>query len=466
MIKKLLNRILITLICYGVRFIKQQPNFNNMNILLITPPVFMPTVMSYSLAMMNAVLTSSLKEEISVLDLNAIWHYNEFQDFYEKKEDYFSVLTEFVNKTRQIYPSISKDVLASKKPLGYDKIMQQILDKKPDVVAISLTYNSQIFFAKTIISELQEKGIKVVLGGPADYSKIMQGTTILPNFEKLVEHLVSLGANKQKNKFVLDYTLFDKKYYLTKDIIYPLRTAHSCPYQQCTFCTHHGDSKYECFDLNIIKDTIVKNKMKKVCFIDDDFTIGHLKELSKILKPLNVQWWCQLRPLKELITILPELYETGLRSVAWGVESGNQRVLNDIKKGTKVSEIEKVLETAKELGIKNILYVLFGFPTETEEEFMQTVEFLEKNTNNIDLISTSIFGLQQGSKVFSSPKQFGLKEIKLSPRTYLSDKVSYLSFGLSSEEVKKLKKKHSARINKINKIPKVIAACKEQVLNL
>jgi len=442
-----------------------------MKILLISPPVFMPTVMPYSLAMMQAVLTSSLREEINVLDLNAIWHYNQFKEFYSQlnKKEYFSLLTEFVNHTRTIYPTISKDVIANKNPEGYENIINLIKKEKPEVVAISLTYNSQIFFAKAIIKELSELRITVVLGGPADYSKICQSTKVLANFEELENYLISQGAKqrKVKQKLQLDYSNFKKEHYFTKSFVYPLRTAHSCPYQRCTFCTHHNNSKYQPLNLEIIKEAIIKNKMKKICFIDDDFTIANIKKIIEVLKPLNVQWWCQLRPVKEIISLLPPLYQSGLRSVAWGVESGSQRVLDLINKGTNLTDIENVLKEAKKVGIKNILYVMFGFPSETEKEFLQTINFLEKNSDNIDLISTSIFGLQPGSKVFINPEKFGVKNIKFEKRTYLSDKVSYQTITNNSiQQTKILKKKYSTKINKINKIPKIISACKEQVLNL
>ena len=61
----------------------------------------------------------------------------------------------------------------------------------------------------------------------------------------------------------------------------------------------------------------------------------------------------------------------------WGVESGNDRVLELINKGTNVKDIEKVLEDSHNVGIKNIAYILFGFPTEIKEEFLDTIEFLK-----------------------------------------------------------------------------------------
>jgi radical SAM superfamily enzyme YgiQ (UPF0313 family) len=206
--------------------------------------------------------------------------------------------------------------------------------------------------------------------------------------------------------------------------------------------------------------------MKKICFIDDCFTVPRLNELCLMLEPLNVKWWCQLRATAGIISILPKLKKAGLQSVAWGIESGSQRVLDFMEKGTTVGKTEQVLKKAKELGIINMVYIMFGLPTETKEEFMETISYLKRNKENIDLISTSTFGLQQGSRIFSMPDAFGVKEIVQNERTMFTSKISYSpTSGLTQEEAETLKNRYKGEINHINKVPKSINACKEQILN-
>ena len=445
-----------------------------MNILLLNLPVHTPTVMPYSLAMMKSVLSSELKENVQVLDLNAKYHYDNFREYFDRLkrgENYFDVLSGFLKKTKEEYPKISRLVRDGKMPIGYETLMNDILGKKPDVVGISLTYNSQVFFAKVIIEGLKEKGIKVVIGGPADKSKLREGAVELASYSDFIDYIAGNGGTKKQMEgmadFILDYSGFDKKYYLTKDIIYPLRTAISCPYKRCAFCTHHGNRDYEMFDLSMIKDAIIKNKMKKICFIDDDFTVPRLKELAVLLKPLNVEWWCQLRPLKQIINLLPELCDSGLRCVAWGVESGSQEILEKIEKGTKIDDVKLVLKTAREIGIKNIAYIMFGYPGETEKDFYKTVEFLEENSDNIHLVSQSVFGLQRGSRIYEQPEQFGIKNITYKKRTILDENIFYEPItGLNTEDVKKLRKLNKRRILSVNKLPESIILCKEQALNM
>ena len=155
-----------------------------MNILLVNLPVHIPTVMPYSLTMMNAVLSSSLNEKIIPIDLNSLYHYKKFNTFYKRldKENYFELLKQFVNETRHQYKEISKSVLSNKKPELQDFLVKQIIKHNPDFVAFSLTYNSQMFFATSIINEIIDKGIKVIIGGPADSTKINKKAIFLNNY--------------------------------------------------------------------------------------------------------------------------------------------------------------------------------------------------------------------------------------------------------------------------------------------
>ncbi|MEK6916692.1 MAG: radical SAM protein [Nanoarchaeota archaeon] len=433
-----------------------------MRIILLNLPVHLPTMMPYSITMMKALFSSSLQDTVKVLDLNAEYHYNEYKEYYNRinREPYFVLLDEFIKETRRRYQIISKSAVSGEKPKGHEYLIKQIENEKPDIVCISLVYNSQVFFAKGIIDDLTKKGIKVVIGGPADKSIIKGKAVVLQSYHELLAYL----SNAETKKPVLDFS--DYKHYFTKDTIYPLRTSISCAYKQCVFCTHHGNLSYEQLDLSNIKQSIIKNNMKKIFFIDDDFTLPRLEELADLLMPLNVKWWCQLRPLKGVIPLLPKLKKSGLYSAAWGIESGCQRILDFMNKGTKIKEIEQVLKKSNELGIKNMVYILFGFPTETKQEFMQTIEFLHKNKDYIDLVSPTIFGVQKGSKIFENPDKYGIK-ISSQKRTLLGEKLNYMvENGLTHKEVKVLKKTYLNQIEKIDKVPKIIKTCKEQILNM
>ena len=193
-----------------------------------------------------------------------------------------------------------------------------------------------------------------------------------------------------------------------------------------------------------------------------------LLQLAEMLTPLNVSWMCQLRPTKDLDeTTLKTLAESGLKIVIWGVESGNDRILKLMQKGTNKKDVEIVLSNSKKAGIKNVLYVMFGFPTETKEEFLDTINFLQENQENIDLISTSTFGLQKDTPIYNHPEKFNVTNIKETKRTVLEAKISYqTSSGLTQKEVQQLKKSNKHTLERINKFPKEMNFFREHLLNL
>jgi anaerobic magnesium-protoporphyrin IX monomethyl ester cyclase len=103
------------------------------------------------------------------------------------------------------------------------------------------------------------------------------------------------------------------------------------------------------------------------------------------------------------------------------VESASPAVLKAIRKGTNPEDIALVLREAHQAKIKNTVFIMFGFPGETEEDFIQTIDFLKKNSEYIDLVSTSIFGLQKGSYVYEHPEEFGIAKITGEGRTLLDE---------------------------------------------
>jgi tRNA A37 methylthiotransferase MiaB len=108
---------------------------------------------------------------------------------------------------------------------------------------------------------------------------------------------------------------------------------------------------------------------------------------------------------------------------------------------------------------------MFGFPGEDKEDFLKTIGFLKANKEYIDLVSTTVFGLQRKSLVFEHPDDFGVTEIKKERRTLLDEKISYkVSSGLQNEEAKKMRKNYIITLRKLNKLPKVLNYFKEQTL--
>jgi anaerobic magnesium-protoporphyrin IX monomethyl ester cyclase len=90
----------------------------------------------------------------------------------------------------------------------------------------------------------------------------------------------------------------------------------------------------------------------------------------------------------------------------WAVESGCQRVLDAMDKGTNLKLIETVLQNSKQAGIWNHAFIVIGFPSEEREEAEQTLDFVRRHSSLIDSIHDSLFALGKYTRVEREPERF------------------------------------------------------------
>lgn len=446
-----------------------------MNILLINSPFCTPTSLPYSIINIYSFLKNNLKDDkIDILDLNLKFHdleFSNYKEFLKTNQDltqYKIEIKEFLKNSKEIYKENNKKIVENKTPKHFNKFIKEILNHKPDIVAFSLVYSSQCFYTHSIIKRLKKHNIKTIIGGPAINKKLKDTADKTLNNE--LELLYEIKGKKIPDKKInfnkiLDYSYLIDNNYFTKFPIAPIKTSNTCYYKLCAFCTHPIDSYYLEYPLEHLEESIKNSNISHFFIIDDMIHKKRLLEIAKFMKKHNKRWMCQLKPTKDLdLQTLKTLKDSGLDIITWGVESGNDRILRLMRKGTNTDEIKKVLKDSKQVKIKNVLFIMFGFPTETKDEFLQTIDFLKNNKKNIYLISTSIFGLQKESHIYKNPKLYNITKITETKRTILEPKISYkTSKGLSDKQVKQLQKDYKKTLESINNYPKPMNFFKEHM---
>jgi len=445
-----------------------------MKILLVYAPFCTPVSPPYSITNLFSFLKNNSDHEIKVLDLNLEFHWLKFPEYggyfrsgkwrdYENS-DYEKIATGYQQLTKKVYAENNRLVVEGKQPDFFRELLEKITSEKADIIAFSLVYSSQAFYVQALLKVLQD--VTTVIGGPAINGKLA-ANHVFKNEIEFLEFIEqkSIDHTRLKVDYPLDFSCCDiGRYFIPKAVI-PLKTSTTCYWQRCTFCSHYAKVPYYQTSLEVIKKTVLLSGKKRFFLIDDMIPAKRLLELGKLFGSLGVTWGCQLRPTKEFNDdVLKKCYEGGLRMVIWGVESGNDRVLGLIDKGTNTRDVSLVLQRSHQAGIKNVTYIMFGFPGETKEECMDTVIFLQNNAEFIDLISPSIFGLQRGTIVYDNPASFGITQILEEERTVLEPKVKYLSSGMSVEQVKKMKKSVQSTILSINKYPSAMNFFREHML--
>ncbi|HAR95710.1 MAG TPA: hypothetical protein DCR97_07080, partial [Deltaproteobacteria bacterium] len=396
-------------------------------------------------------------------------HRRKFAELYRRMErakgtlnSYSGLLGKYSSRAKKVHRENNLMMARGEEPEFFSELLALIVKEKPDAVGFSIVYNSQIFYGAKLIKALSGNGVDCVAGGPAAARLGREGCRVLNDGKELLEYLT--GRTESGNSCALDFSHYPEDDYLSKEMIYPMRSSQGCSHGACAFCTHHENVPYREIDLECIKKTILDNKIKNLFFIDDNIPAGRLSELADMLGPLNVRWWCQTRPTEDLLGLFPKLRGSGLVCISFGVESGNQRILDSMGKGTRVEDIREVLAESHGSGIRNIVFVMFGFPGEDAASFADTVDFLRENRENLDMVSAAVFGLQKGSRVYARPEDYGVFGI-CERETPLGETISYkVRAGLSEEQAHAMKEKVVKELRDMDRLPKIFCLLKEQSL--
>jgi radical SAM superfamily enzyme YgiQ (UPF0313 family) len=123
---------------------------------------------------------------------------------------------------------------------------------------------------------------------------------------------------------------------------------------------------------------------KKYLFKDDTMVLGGLEyfvelegELASAGLP-DSQWVCQARVDQISVPLLEQMKRCGLGAIAFGVESGSQKVLDFYRKGIKVEQTIGAFDLCREHGVGTLAFVMLGAPVETREDLEATVRLVER----------------------------------------------------------------------------------------
>jgi radical SAM superfamily enzyme YgiQ (UPF0313 family) len=147
-------------------------------------------------------------------------------------------------------------------------------------------------------------------------------------------------------------------------------------------------------------------EVKEFFFDDDTFTANRprTEQIAPMLGSLGMTWSCNSRANVPYET-LKIMRDNGLRLLLVGFESGNDRILRNIKKGVMVERMVRFMKDCKKLGIRVHGTFILGLPGETMETIRQTMEFamaLDPET-----IQVSLAAPYPGTELYDQAQQNG-----------------------------------------------------------
>jgi radical SAM superfamily enzyme YgiQ (UPF0313 family) len=259
-----------------------------------------------------------------------------------------------------------------------------------------------------------------------------------------------------------DFSDFPLDEYHSPVTVLPYLSSRGCSWRRCAFCTHQKtylDYREEDASVSAQKLATLMEKYRvgHFCLVDEMVNPRRLERLSEeiVRRGVRLCFSAYAKPSGFSPGVFERAHEAGLRLLMWGLESASQRVLDLMCKGTSAWRIAFILDSARRAGVWNLLFVMFGFPTETDAERLETLGFLEAHRESIHALSRSRFVLLEGSEVFSNPGRFGISRIMDRP---LRDPVSIaydyeVTEGLTQKEASEMFERSLARLSAIGRSP-------------
>lgn len=160
-------------------------------------------------------------------------------------------------------------------------------------------------------------------------------------------------------------------------------TSRGCPYSACSFCFEAGNAAFKFrrhspeYVLREIQETIIPNGIREVAFWDDIFLINKhwVGKFCAGMKPLGLTWSAYGWPKRTTQEILKMAADSGCWSVFYGFESGDQKLLDELNKGTTLDDCRQVAKWTHEAGIATRGSFMLALPGETPELARKTVDF-------------------------------------------------------------------------------------------
>ena len=405
------------------------------------------------------------------------WALNAFREVMEYVSvAYFPASIQFypIESNLNVYrPWVSEDLLKvpfDNKVNVYADICQQLVlrsikREKPEVVGISIGTPVQLMSGITFATLIKEAfpDIHVTVGGniitrlkdefakkPHFFGKVFDSMITYEGEHSLVWLVEALSGKRKMNEVSNliykdeegqihvnetyqervdqlpppDFDGMPWEKYFSPEKLVPYLGTRGCYWGKCTFCDHGAGyiDQFRAKHAEQIVDELeyLKNKLntKHFMFTDESFPPALFIKLPPMMveRELDIYWTTLIRFESQLLE--PEIWDaahqSGCRSLYYGLESANERIIKLVKKDTDIKAAKINLEQAKRVGIWSHVMCFYGFPSETEEEAEDTRRFLIENQHQIPSVEMYFFVLYKNAPVMYQADEYKI-DVKVNP---------------------------------------------------
>lgn len=289
--------------------------------------------------------------------------------------------------------------------------------------------------------------------------KTYKRTFLLENGEVVFKNNSTKTDYKQSQVGTPDYSDLPLDQYISViEIVNPMHSlwsdgrwnkltmAHGCYWGKCTFCDISLDyiKVYEPIAASIlcdrIEELIKQTGQTGFHFVDEAAPPALMRALALevLRRKLVITWWTNIRFEKSFTQDLCILLKmSGCIAVSGGLEVASDRLLQLIDKGVTVEQVAKVTRNFTESGIMVHAYLMYGYPTQTIQETIDSLEMV-RQLFEIGVLQSGFwhqFAMTAHSPVGMYPEKFGVKKETENIGTFANNDILFIdSTGIDHDQ--------------------------------
>jgi radical SAM superfamily enzyme YgiQ (UPF0313 family) len=225
-----------------------------------------------------------------------------------------------------------------------------------------------------------------------------------------------------------------------------LTMAHGCYWGKCTFCDISLDyiKTYEPATASLLADRmelmIAQTGQNGFHFVDEAAPPALMKALAiEIIKrKLVVSWWANVRFEKSFTQDLCLLLKaSGCIAVSGGLEVASDRLLELIQKGITVAQVARVSKHFNDAGIMVHAYLMYGFPTQTVQETVDSLEMVRQlfETGVLKSAFWHLFTMTAHSPVGFAPEKYKVKKVSEAVGSFANNDIAHIDASGANHEI-------------------------------
>lgn len=305
---------------------------------------------------------------------------------------------------KEVNPSVVGISCLTSAMVNVEKIIRGIKDINKEIVVVLGNIHATVF-----VNELLEnRTTDFIVRGEGEYTfleliKALKGNVSLPSVRG-ISYIEDGSIRHNPDRELIEnldelpypaWELFNLHYYknfpiiaVYNNIIFPLQASRGCPYR-CIFCSQDKMYRYPRYRsiesvIGEIKYSLNKFNVNHFGFNDAyfPFSIEHgFKFVNRLVEEKldkKIKWITESRVDKVNLGLLRALKKTGLVTIMYGFEVGNQSILDSLNKKTTLEQAKEAAMISRKAGIRVLGLFVLGLPGESVDTCNQTINFAKE----------------------------------------------------------------------------------------